>query len=269
MYKIEMIVKDDKELVTLLCKDIWEGDDYLPKYFDDWIVDSGEFVKVIHEEKIVGLGKLTMVSDSDLWIEGLRKDPHFEGKGVGSFIIQYFLDKYSNDKCINSIRLSTYKFNPEAISLFEKFKFKKILTRSYKFLNIDPNESYNLDHNIRIEKDLNQVLNFVNNSQYVESLEGFINKNWVVYPKSDDLIKWFVDQGLVASYTLNGRVVGLVALYHTKDSSSISFIDGESKYLSELLKFVKSEMKRSNIAYLSAFQTIDENVKAFITESGF
>jgi len=57
-----------------ISKDIWEGDDYIPEIFDKWIADPyGEFVGLFDENTLVAFGKMTYLTPTDVWLEGLKK----------------------------------------------------------------------------------------------------------------------------------------------------------------------------------------------------
>ena len=98
MLKIRRLTLDDKSEVVEITKNIWDGDDYIPRVFDKWVQDKdGEFVAAVDNHgKIIGFEKLTMVTQHDAWIEGLRKDLSSKVKGVGVFLTNYFLDKLSS-----------------------------------------------------------------------------------------------------------------------------------------------------------------------------
>ena len=78
-----------------LTSQIWEGDDYVPKVWQAWLIDPEGLLAVAEfKGKVVGLGKLTKLSQQDWWLEGLRVHPQFEGRGVASRIHKYLLDTW-------------------------------------------------------------------------------------------------------------------------------------------------------------------------------
>lgn len=80
-------VPEDKPAVLAICAQIWEGDDYIPEVWDAWIADPyGQFSVVELDGKVVGLGKLTRLTPSEWWLEGLRVDPAYQGQGIGRFL---------------------------------------------------------------------------------------------------------------------------------------------------------------------------------------
>ena len=46
----------DRDRVADLCRDVWEGHDYVPRVFDDWVSDSASaFQAVALDGMVVGL----------------------------------------------------------------------------------------------------------------------------------------------------------------------------------------------------------------------
>ena len=49
------VVREDKAEIFAISRKIWEGDDYVPLVFDDWVKEKkGEFTAVLNEGKIIG-----------------------------------------------------------------------------------------------------------------------------------------------------------------------------------------------------------------------
>ncbi len=85
--KFRKAVPEDKPAVIAICAQIWEGDDYIPEVWDEWIADPyGQLSVVELEGKVVGLGKLTRLTPTEWWLEGLRVDPAYQGRGIGRFL---------------------------------------------------------------------------------------------------------------------------------------------------------------------------------------
>jgi GNAT superfamily N-acetyltransferase len=83
---------DTPEMIELT-RHIWEGQDYVPEVWSQWMHDSQGLLAVAQlGGKVVGLGKLTRLSQSDWWLEGLRVHPDYEGRGIASHLNAYLLD---------------------------------------------------------------------------------------------------------------------------------------------------------------------------------
>ncbi|MBN1968753.1 MAG: GNAT family N-acetyltransferase [Candidatus Delongbacteria bacterium] len=269
-YSIQKITTNDKSEIEDLCKDIWEGDDYLPKRFDSWVDDkTGEFVKALHKGKIVGVGKLTMNSPCDAWLEGLRKLPSFEGKSVGFSIMDYFIKKLKLDNSVKTIALSTYIHNDEAIRLFERLGFVKILTRSYKFL--DREKYINKDVEIKLCDDLttNDIELFLKKSNYFKSLKGLITKDWKVLRYSNEIIQEFIDKGLTLCIKENDDIRALIVWHNAESAASISILDGDRKYLEDLIHYFIKDVSEKGFDHIAAFKTEDKKVGEILDSIGF
>jgi len=71
--------------VLELTSTIWEGQDNIPEVWENWLSDSTGLLAVAeYQGRVLGLSKLTRLSESDWWLDGLRVHPDFEGRGVAS-----------------------------------------------------------------------------------------------------------------------------------------------------------------------------------------
>ena len=60
---------------------------------------KGMFIAAVDKnDELVGFEKLTMLSEKDAWIEGLRKDMSMEVKGIGKFLTEYIHRGLAKDK---------------------------------------------------------------------------------------------------------------------------------------------------------------------------
>ena len=82
----------DTPQVLELAKHIWDGHDYLPYVWEEWLTEpQGLLCVAEYGSRIAGVGKLTLLSPGQWWLEGLRVHPEFEGRGFASHINDYLL----------------------------------------------------------------------------------------------------------------------------------------------------------------------------------
>ena len=117
--------QSDTEAVMELTSTIWEGDDYVPKVWSDWLADpEGVLAVAEHEDRVVGLGKLTHLAPGEWWMEGLRTQPEYEGHGVASHLHEYLLNSWlQNGNGV--LRLATASFRASVQHLCERTGFEK------------------------------------------------------------------------------------------------------------------------------------------------
>ena len=86
-------VARDHADVTEFCKGIWDGDDYVPEVWDDWLKDPNGLLAVAESNgHAIGCSKITLISQGQWWLEGFRVDPNYQGLKVGSRLHSYVTD---------------------------------------------------------------------------------------------------------------------------------------------------------------------------------
>ena len=245
MLKVRKLTLKDKPRAIEITKDIWDGDDYLPRVFDKWVNDKdGEFIAAVDEKgNVIGFEKLTMVTQHDAWIEGLRKDMKSKVKGVGVFLTNYILDKLSKNKDIRTIRFSTYIYNVESMGLFQKIGFKIIEKRDHKSLYLPKLKFIPEYKGNRVEAS-NDKDTFWNHFKDLRTAKYFKNGiciNWVVKPFTKEIIdEEFVKKG---GYLIlrDKNDIKALCLYLLKETHIFIsyFYAGSPTHASELLKKIK------------------------------
>ena len=77
----------DRARVDALCAMVWEGEDYVPLVWDEWLCDTtGELTVVELKGRVVALAKLSCLGDGEWWLEGLRVDPAYRRLGVARML---------------------------------------------------------------------------------------------------------------------------------------------------------------------------------------
>ncbi len=84
---------------------IWDGHDYVPHVWHQWLRDESGCLAVAEwGGRVVGLARLARFGELDWWNQGLRVHPDFRGKGIASHLYEYILD------CWDRIGSGTVRF---------------------------------------------------------------------------------------------------------------------------------------------------------------
>ena len=77
----------DKEAVLSFATQTWDGWDYIPEVWDDWLVATDGVLLVATsqaDDRPIALTRLAVLSDEEGWLEGIRVDPAVRGRGVAT-----------------------------------------------------------------------------------------------------------------------------------------------------------------------------------------
>jgi hypothetical protein len=196
-FTIRRMTPADKPALMAIAARIWDGTDYLPAVFDDWVADrEGEFAAVLLGGRLVGCGKLTFLTPADAWFEGLRKDPDLAEKGVTTAVSAHFLRALAGRAGLRSIRFSTYVRNLASITANERMGFRRVITLSCKTWTGKREELQATrgaaagDRGLEVRRidDVSLAGRFLEESGYLEATRWLLPDGWRAFPYSRDLL---------------------------------------------------------------------------------
>jgi GNAT superfamily N-acetyltransferase len=105
---------------------IWEGSDYVPKVWAEWLADpNGRLLVAEYQGRLVGLVKLSRLAEDDWWLQGLRVHPEFEGRGVAAQLHDAALQVWQ-EIGQGTLRLATASFRLPVQHLCDRSGFHKV-----------------------------------------------------------------------------------------------------------------------------------------------
>ncbi len=115
----------DRERVIELTRDIWDGHDYLPRVFDEWVGEAGAAFQAAEAEGVVvGLQRLRPYAPGLIWYEGLRVASTHRRQGVAREMLESAINE-AKEQGFREIRLGAA--NPDALKLFESAGFRRLI----------------------------------------------------------------------------------------------------------------------------------------------
>jgi RimJ/RimL family protein N-acetyltransferase len=251
----------DKPAILAIASRTWEGGDYLPFVFDDWLSDAeGEFVAALSDGRIAGCGKLTFLTPIDAWLEGLRKDPDVTEGGLAETVTRHFLRQLAGRSGLRSVRFSTYVFNERSIAVNERLGFRRRGTFSCKARTATRDELGGIAcpaaDRVQAVRDTAEAIAFVKASGWLEATGGLLCEGWRAHPWSPGLFaRRYVDAGRCLAVHDRGRLAGLAAYAndtrYPRTYVKLAFIDAESREAADalfdaLLRYVKDHARDEN-----------------------
>jgi GNAT superfamily N-acetyltransferase len=108
-----------------LTRRIWNGHDYVPEVWADWLADPDGCLAVAEwGGRVVGLFKLSLLGPEEGWLEGLRVHPELEGRGFASRLFDYLVKTWER-LGDGTLRLATASFRQSVQHLSERSGFAR------------------------------------------------------------------------------------------------------------------------------------------------
>lgn len=273
MLELRRVVAADKDRILEISAKIWEGDDYLPQVFSEWLGDKeGDFWAVTSNGLLIAFQKVSYFTPTDVWLMGLRKDADTRERGVGRFINKEILARLAQNKNITSVRFATYNENYQSINLFSKLGFELVAKRSHKFIAV--NEAVapvtGGDYAIAIMRDLEKVSAYLSATPFLKSIKNLVNIGWEVYPFSTQLLhERFVDAGHCHALVQGGQIKA-IALMSYLDCGYISLFEADNQETARaLIAHLKAEVGKRGLKELCIFLTEENRISKMLTLCGF
>lgn len=103
---------------------VWGEDDYIPRVFTAWLRDGGFFGAEL-DGRLVGFAKLTRMSATEAFLEGMRVRPDARERGVGSALVAQRLEE-ARRRGMRVARLLTWSKNPPMHRMARRFGFRRV-----------------------------------------------------------------------------------------------------------------------------------------------
>ena len=90
-----------------ITRDVWDGHDYVPRVFDDWVSDAGAAFQAIElDGVVVGVQRLRPYSSGLVWYEGLRVASTHRRQGLARTMLQSAIAE-AREQSFREMRLAT------------------------------------------------------------------------------------------------------------------------------------------------------------------
>lgn len=253
----------DKSAVLRVSSRIWEGNDYVPLFFDRWVKEGG-FWGAELRGRLVGYGKATELAPGEFWLEGLRVDPGCRKRGVGKELSRQVVLRILDRRPV-SLRLATADVNHESIHIIETVMGFKPYTQ-YRFFLGEPGKPRKGPH--LVAPTVAEALDFINRSAELAASRGLLQYTWLFRGLDRRYMAELLRRGYVFGYREGGRLAGLMVMrphrYHGNDLD-ISFVGGSGEALAAFRSFilrVAYDCGTKNISGMAASDEMAEALKS-------
>ena len=239
-FTVEKIKKDDKEEILELSSHIWEGHDYIPDVFDEWVEDGGFYCGKL-DGKIIAVDKLTEQGNGVIWLEGLRVHPDYQSKGYATKMVNGLMD------ILEELDYSALRF----LTTAGKEPVKKMagdhgfdIKQVYKYLLIDEErlERFDKISLSGIEKasqsKLDRIMDFILSSEEYDDNNGQYMAHWTTYDITEELIEDEIGRGNCYLIRDEEKIDSVIFFYYYEayDTLSIAYVGGNEDGIIKLME---------------------------------
>ena len=197
---------EDTAEMLRITRNVWEGTDYLPHIWNDWLHDSSGYLMVGQVDgRVVGLQHIAVQDDGTAWLEGIRVAEEAQGTGLGQGLLEQGLEWAQTMGCTFA-RLSTASSNPASNRLAEKGGMRPVATfaslRAEARAGGDPPDGVKLATPMdvdRVHAHLEQCLP-----------GGFYTEGWTAYRLTRDRVRRLCGTKSVALVEGAGAIAGVL-----------------------------------------------------------
>jgi len=258
--RVRPMTMADKPAVMKISSRIWEGNDYIPQFFDRWAKEGGFWAAELRG-RLVGYGKATELAPGELWLEGLRVDPGCRNRGVGSELSRQVVLRTLERRPV-SLRLATADVNRESIHIIETVMGFRPYAQ-YRYFVGKPGKP-------RLGPPLStptvaQALEFIGQSAELAASRGLLAYTWLFRSLDRRYVTELLRCGYVFGYGCTSKLTGLLVLrphrYHGNDLD-ISFVAGDRQALAAFRSFLSRVARDCGTKSISSMAASDEMAQA-------
>nr|MDA8217832.1 GNAT family N-acetyltransferase [Dehalococcoidales bacterium] len=122
---------EDRGPVLAFSVNTFSWGDYLEQVWDQWFVDpKGQLFVAVADGLPIGVEHVTFVGEGEAWLQGLRVDPAFRQKGVGTTLTKETI-RFAVDHGAHVVRFFTAVGNTPIERMMGHLGFQPVTTFSY------------------------------------------------------------------------------------------------------------------------------------------
>ena len=169
------VTTSDWPAIEEITRHTWDGGDYIPQVFDEWLADeSGAFLAADWEGRLVAIGKVTFLTPGEAWLEGLRVAPDMRGRGIARHFTDHEI-RLAKQRGAQMVRYATSSANEAIHKIACQQGMHKIA--GYTGFNASAIEGPPQAH--RLTSEWEQIAwRFIQQSEVYQATHGLYDTGW-------------------------------------------------------------------------------------------
>ena len=181
--------RDQAEVIEF-CKGIWDGGDYVPEVWQEWLSESQGLLAVVETDgHVIGCSKITWMSEGQWWLEGFRVDPKYQGLRVGSRIHNYVTDWWL-EQGDGTLRLMTKSDNFAVHQVCNKTGYVK----THEVCGYDAAPRAEPSKSFSPVIDFKEAVEFAMASESIQATDGLSDFGWRVGRLDESILEIYAGE---------------------------------------------------------------------------
>ena len=254
----------DRDHVFAMIANVWEGNDYIPRVWDDWLADrTGAMFVGELDGKPVALAKMTVIDESEDWFEGLRVDPDYRGRGLSRIMLRHCVE-YSRSRGVGVLRFITSDQNVAmhriGADLGFRLRYAPVWYAASALVGASNVVVLSLDDLLRLMSD-------VQDSPLLKLTDGVYTYGWTTFTMSEQRIRQHLEQQQVVS--LSQSTAWAIVEPSERGGWWIAHAEGSVAELTQLFMALRHDPEQQPDIYIRAQLPPESHVITALQEAGF
>ncbi|WP_353635395.1 GNAT family N-acetyltransferase [Halobacterium sp. NMX12-1] len=142
----------DYDDVVAFASDTWadrrEDGDYIPRIFEDWVESDGPDQRTLVADTgddIAALAQVVLLSEHEAWAQGMRTNPDYRGRGVGSELVYAGFD-WARERGATVARNMVFSWNVMGLGHSRATGFEP--ATEFRWVHPEPEADAGPDHEV-------------------------------------------------------------------------------------------------------------------------
>lgn len=219
-FRIRPARPEDKATVVEFTRTIWEGRDYLPEVWDQWLIDpNGRLFVGEVEGRPVATGRVALLSPGQAWMEGLRVDPNFRGRGYARRMHDFAVETALAMPGVERIGLSTSSGNEAVQHMCRESGMSLVVACRSVAAAGEANDAP--EPVVFSPADFDALWPFLADSECARLMQNHVADGWRFPLLSESLLSRLLAEARVVGYVRDGRPVVAALLGDNKGQEEV------------------------------------------------
>ena len=232
------LVPEDRSRVLEISAQIWDGEDYVPGVFAQWMRESdGEAIGAVLDGVLIAFAHRTWLHPGIAWLEGIRADAAYRGQGAGKAITEHFIEGAKRDGA-ERICLSTYIDNEASIHIIEAYGFSRVASFALLEKEIAASAASDSPHPRIVTVEEDEAIGFISSSEFLQLAHARFPRGWRFFPFETDPEAAVARLKTRWGIRMDGKLRALACLRQGEDETgpfTLNFLDGDPESVRILL----------------------------------